>query len=516
MGTENRRFLFGTAYNLLDFDSHPSSRREQKNKIFPFDQIVNRVDKLHAKIAGKVKVSASSTREERFALWTSPEVRLIPGRDNLSLTGLPILVEHSGPPVGEVYNSATSGKNIQVIAEVWDPKAISEIDNGNLKAFSIGYRVLASGGGDISRHLDELSLVHEPFFDDCVVSVAATNKNQNIVENKKYDTYNLSDSNKRVTPVAMQQEQAINNETAPSPSSGEQQGQGNNTSSPPPGYVPLSDTAIVLQSLKQEKATTSALSEEVAQLKKAQAELAAQLKKSNEEKESLVKLRKEELKTKLNKTLQDGFGWDTESFQEDLKSKFPDEEIEYLMEQMTAETSPTPANSIINKLMGELVSLRSSTMTTTQNNNSTPTATGVSAPQQQQKPEASSSPAVGKGGVPSIYKRSHEAISGGNQSGGDQKRVKFSSNTPPPASSSSSSKQVPSNMSTGGNLPSSFSSNVQRQLAEVKASMGSVDSGTGGVQDYMAKRLEFLETLYDLNSAQKLSVGTKNFSKILQ
>lgn len=175
------RFLIGTAYKNLIFDKTAS----QTPLSFEVARSIDRIQR-----------GLRITPEEKRQIYHDRAVVLNASSDDLNMDELPIYVNHdlSTPPVGKIHQTVIDGSNIKIIAEVWEPSVIKQMDDGILKSLSVGYNFdTAESGWYIGeKRLREISLVRTPFFKGCDVIVTATGEPDNTIklDNKKIVLYN--------------------------------------------------------------------------------------------------------------------------------------------------------------------------------------------------------------------------------------------------------------------------------------------------------------------------------------
>lgn len=151
-----------------------------------------------ANVSNVVRASA----HDREQLWRDPAI-VLSDRDLDECGGahgLPLKYEHGRDPevrdetVGSVqYTSLADDDGLDIVARVpirtpdgrdieRGLQIVEQVRAGRIKGFSVGYRADVRGGGRVvGKQFDEISLVEEPFFEGCnltvgvVASAAAAN-----------------------------------------------------------------------------------------------------------------------------------------------------------------------------------------------------------------------------------------------------------------------------------------------------------------------------------------------------
>jgi hypothetical protein len=159
MSKRGPRIIKGIAYNCLN-----------KSKVLP------------------PKIPIDTFRKAKREEWyKDPNIRLNTNYDTVDLSGKPIFFEHdSSKQIGSIIGSWINGDSIEIIASIEDLNTCSLIDDKKLGSLSIGYDIKWNYKKDIK----EVSLVSEPFFDGCNLSVAAS---KNFKDNKKTNLLNDSE-----------------------------------------------------------------------------------------------------------------------------------------------------------------------------------------------------------------------------------------------------------------------------------------------------------------------------------
>lgn len=84
-----------------------------------------------------------------------------------NLVGLPIMVEHQRPQVGEVLSQYTptygrEAGSLKVEGLLHDPETMNRVRSGELLGMSLGTEVLRQGGDVLSRRQEEVSVCAQP------------------------------------------------------------------------------------------------------------------------------------------------------------------------------------------------------------------------------------------------------------------------------------------------------------------------------------------------------------------
>lgn len=83
----------------------------------------------------------------------------------------PLLVEHTGAPVGEVEHSWRGARGeLRVAARIKQPGAIEAVRNGTMRGLSLGTNVQDIGNGS-NRAVDELSICKTPARRNCYIDM---------------------------------------------------------------------------------------------------------------------------------------------------------------------------------------------------------------------------------------------------------------------------------------------------------------------------------------------------------
>lgn len=135
------------------------------------------------------RVSASSRDE----LYHDPAIICDEGDIiGFGLVGQPLCVEHDiDYVIGNVVNASIHQGKVLITAQVTDPNWVRDISSGEFdyKSFSISYNFINSGSYVKSKSFREISIVADPFFENCHIEIYASkndpkytgDKNENIV-----------------------------------------------------------------------------------------------------------------------------------------------------------------------------------------------------------------------------------------------------------------------------------------------------------------------------------------------
>ena len=120
-----------------------------------------------------------SDNEMRRKVYNSDYMKLSKSDAKFAdMKGLPIQVEHRGSPVGRIiHNYVNSRDQLCIIAKVTCSETAVKVRNKEYNKLSISFsRIFDEKGSKKSDKFREVSLVEEPFFDDCVITCTASAK----------------------------------------------------------------------------------------------------------------------------------------------------------------------------------------------------------------------------------------------------------------------------------------------------------------------------------------------------
>lgn len=130
------------------------------------------------------RIAADCCPDDVDSLYNDPAVMLTQVEaGSVDLYGLAIKVEHGGHEefgddiVGKVIRQSVggAGKNMNIVAEITNPRAREMLKSGELRAFSVGYNTMWDGNsGEVNgKRWAEISLVKTPYFKGCNITAVA-------------------------------------------------------------------------------------------------------------------------------------------------------------------------------------------------------------------------------------------------------------------------------------------------------------------------------------------------------
>lgn len=116
--------------------------------------------------------SAPGECKEHVANMSSAEIDSTNlGTAGRGRTNVPVLIEHSGNPVGLVEASWINARGeMRVAANVSNERAIRGLKDGTMRGLSLGMATLDGNGGSTVRSVEELSLCRQPARPHCYVT----------------------------------------------------------------------------------------------------------------------------------------------------------------------------------------------------------------------------------------------------------------------------------------------------------------------------------------------------------
>jgi hypothetical protein len=124
-----------------------------------------------------------SDNAARKVVYNDPAVRLTADyvRNHVNFGRLPLRYEHDrGRALGRVLLGAIApgGSDVEITAEITDPEMVASIKGSRRlphPSFSIGYDVMLTDDWEVSGYrVNEISMVNEPFFENCHVRIFAS------------------------------------------------------------------------------------------------------------------------------------------------------------------------------------------------------------------------------------------------------------------------------------------------------------------------------------------------------